>query len=237
MRIAIIPARAGSKRLPQKNKKLCANKPLIAWSIEAALDAQGIDRVVVSTDDSDILKIAEDYGVIAHQRPDDLAGDSVTMLPVLEDVLAAFPEAKDVVLLQPTSPLRNGGDISSALALYQEQNADSVVSITACPHQFHPDKLLKKNAEGALEAFHENAPTPGNTPDKLAPAYGRNGPAIVISKVSNIHAKNLYGARSLGFEMPPERSIDIDEQWQFDYAEFALSRLPEINRQKEVSSS
>ena len=106
MRIAVIPARGGSKGLPGKNIKLLNDKPLIAWSIESALQSKKIDRVIVSTDYNEIANVALEYGAEVILRPEHLSTDEATTISVLEHIIKEIPEADTIIVLQPTSPLR-----------------------------------------------------------------------------------------------------------------------------------
>lgn len=125
--LGIIPARAGSKRLPGKNTLLAGGKPLLAWTLEAARKSQVIDKLVVSTDDQDVDDIACRYGCAVHRRSPELASDTAESIDVVLDVLDSYVGFDVVVLLQPTSPLRTAEDIDTAYQLLAHR--DSCVSI------------------------------------------------------------------------------------------------------------
>src|SRR5690554_6064416 len=136
--LVVIPARGGSKRLPRKNVLPLAGKPLICWTIDAALEAKLNARIMVTSDDEEILAIARQYesqGVIAYKRPDELATDTASTADVLIDAIkaeqAAGNDPKTLVLLQPTSPLRNAEDIRAALDVYREGGCEDTV-VTVC---------------------------------------------------------------------------------------------------------
>src|SRR5690554_709385 len=136
--LVVIPARGGSKRLPRKNVLPLAGKPLICWTIEAALEAKLNARIMVTSDDEEILAIARQYqgqGVIAYKRPDELATDTASTADVLIDAVeaeqAADHDPKTLVLLQPTSPLRNAEDIRAALEVYRDGGCEDTV-VTVC---------------------------------------------------------------------------------------------------------
>jgi CMP-N-acetylneuraminic acid synthetase len=122
MYIAIIPARGGSKGLPGKNIKLLNNKPLIAWSIESALKSKKIDRVIVSTDSVDIKNVALKYGAEVIDRPAHLSTDEATTISVLEHIIEEIPLADSIVVLQPTSPLRDDSLIDNCIKEYESEN-------------------------------------------------------------------------------------------------------------------
>ena len=131
--VAIIPARGGSKRLPGKNIRMLAGKPLIAWSIEASLACPLVDRTIVSTDDEAIAKVALEFGAELHDRPADLATDQAGTLPVLQDVVQGLETQPDhVVLLQPTSPFRPKDCIAQGLQALKEQNGDALIGVSKC---------------------------------------------------------------------------------------------------------
>ena len=135
MRFGVIPARGGSKGIPRKNIRPFAGKPLIAWSIEAALAARGLDRVAVSTEDAEIAEVAARFGAEVLWRPAELATDEATTIAVLTHIAATVPEAETFVVLQPTSPLRDDGLIESCLELYRAGGYDSLATGFYCKYQ------------------------------------------------------------------------------------------------------
>jgi N-acylneuraminate cytidylyltransferase len=122
MKIAVIPARGGSKGLPGKNIKLLNNKPLIAWSIESALRSKKIDKVVVSTDSLEIKNVALEFGAEVIDRPYHLSTDEATTISVLEHIITEIPNAETIIVLQPTSPLRDDNLIDNCIDLYEKDN-------------------------------------------------------------------------------------------------------------------
>ncbi|UZD64733.1 cytidylyltransferase domain-containing protein [Marinobacter sp. AN1] len=140
--LVVIPARGGSKRLPRKNVLPLAGKPLICWTIEAALEARLNAKIVVTSDDREILGLAQQYesqGIIAHKRPDHLASDTAATASALTDVVEAQEGAgftpHTIILLQPTSPLRNASDIVASLDLFHSTGChDTVVSVCEVDH-------------------------------------------------------------------------------------------------------
>lgn len=122
MKIAVIPARGGSKGLPGKNIKLLKDKPLIAWSIESALLSKNIDRVIVSTDSDEIKKVALEFGAEVIERPAHLSTDEATTISVLEHIVHEIPNANTIIVLQPTSPLRDDNLIDKCIELYESDS-------------------------------------------------------------------------------------------------------------------
>jgi len=132
--LAIIPARGGSKRLPRKNILELNGKPLIAWSIEAGLKSKYVDKVVVSSDDKEILEYSQYYGADTIKRPDNLASDTSTSFDAIKHTIDNVDKYDYVVLLQPTSPLRTAEQIDDAIELLEKKKADAVVSVCEMDH-------------------------------------------------------------------------------------------------------
>lgn len=211
--LGFIPARGGSKGLPGKNKKIMLGKPLIAYTIEAAIKSN-LDDVAVSSDDDDILDIARQYGVKAIKRPDDLAGDLAPTLPVVQHTVANVEGSFDgVMTLQATSPLRTVNHINDAIQLFAaDSEADSLVSVTKAPHKFTANSLMKMNGNyvepletGDLVLRRQEKPT----------YWGRNGAAIYITRIAKID-EYIFGGKILPYEMSKLESVDIDdiEDWK-----------------------
>jgi CMP-N-acetylneuraminic acid synthetase len=210
--LAIIPARGGSKGIPRKNVYPLCGRPLIAYSIDAAQQSPAVDRVIVSTDHPEIAEISRGLGVEVRMRPAALAADDTPTRAVLEYVvaeLAAENYCSDAVLtLQPTSPLRTATHVDEAVALFAaDVIADSLVSCVEVPHVFHPESVMRRNADGYLEPYFR-APQPHRRQDK-PPAFARNGAAIYITRTARI-VEYVFGGRLICYLMDAESSIDID---------------------------
>lgn len=208
--IAIIPARGGSQRLPRKNVLPLAGKPLIAWTIEAALACDSLTDIVVSSDDVEILAIADAYGVIVHHRDQALATATAATRDVMLNVLdwrqREGANYRTCVLLQPTSPLRTADDIESALALFDAGGGDTVISVSQLDVPLEWCGTL--GHEGALEGFDALM---GNVAP-VSTAYRLNG-AIYIFDCKRFRRDRRYQTkRNLGFVMPVERAVDIDTE-------------------------
>lgn len=210
--LVVIPARGGSKRLPRKNLRPLAGKPLICWTIEAALEANLKGRILVTSDDKDILDIARQYesqGVIAYRRPDELATDSASTADVLVDVVnaekAAGHKPESLMLLQPTSPLRKAGDILSALKVYCENGCQDTV-VTVCEMD-HPTAWVGRIGEASrLEGLDLSETRSQDYPKE----YRLNG-AVFIVRVDHLLTHSTVFTDSLiASLMPRVRSIDID---------------------------
>lgn len=225
--LAIIPARGGSKGVRGKNIKLLCGKPLIVYTIEAAVTARFVERIILSTDDPEIATIAGKYDVeIPFMRPAQLAQDDSLAIDNYIYTVDRFnsknsKQYDDLIVLQPTSPFRTAADIDSAIKLFHEKNADSVISVCEASH---PPVWAKKIApSGAMKDYLNNNIGNKNR-QELEKAYMPNG-AIFILKLSLL--KNFYSYYSdntYAFIMPPERSVDIDTPFDFEFAEFLIKK-------------
>jgi CMP-N,N'-diacetyllegionaminic acid synthase len=220
---ALIPSRMGSKGIPGKNKTDFAGKPLIEYTLDAALQAEGLGGCFLSSDDPWVMAFAEDKGVtVPFKRPDYLAGDDVPMVDVVRHFLDWADEAGQgldaVMLLQPTSPLRTSGHIEEALNLYRMREAETLVSVTRLPHAHVPQSIMREE-EGYLVPYMESFLT--RRQDK--PEYfARNGPAILISSRSAILKNELYAPPCVGYPMRELDSVDVDDPETLVLAELCL---------------
>lgn len=225
--LAIIPARGGSKGVLRKNIKNLAGKPLIAYSIDAAREARGIDRVCVSTEDVEIADIAKAYGAEVLDRPAKFAQDLTPTRDVLwfhVQELAREGYHPDVVMtLQPTSPLRKVIHIEEALDLFaRDPEADSLVSCVQVPHHFHPLSVMKKDERGYLRPFVDQAATPQRRQDKVQ-VFARNGAAVYLTRTDRLK-QYVFGGKLISYLMPEEDSLDIDTERDFELAEKILQK-------------
>lgn len=218
--LAIIPARGGSKGVPGKNIKNIAGKPLIGWTIEAALHSRYIDRVVVSTDDFEIAQVAEEFNApVPFMRDPKYATDqSEASLPVLE-ALEKIPGYDYIILLQPTSPLRETSDIDAAIELFEKHRPYSVVSVTPNAKPFEWLLTLKEN--NMISKITDRMTTSRQQSQQV---YAFNGAIYVVAVVDFIKHQKFITQKSYGFIMPPEKSIDIDTLFDFDFAEFLMRK-------------
>ena len=222
--LGIIPARGGSKTIPRKNLVPLLGQPLIRYTFQAAKQSLLLDRVILSTDDEETAAFARSEGIqVPFIRPASLAGDTASMLPVLQHALEALlPYRPDVlVLLQPTSPLRTAAHIDAAIRLLQEQSADSVVTVVEVPHQFNPVSVMLMS-NGVLTPY-SSGPQILRRQDKPK-VYARNGPAVLVTRTEVVESGNLYGPKVSGLEMSKTDSIDIDDSDDLATAKFWLQR-------------
>ena len=221
--IAIIPARGGSKGLPGKNIKPLNGKPLIAYTIEEALKTKNITRVIVSTDDSEIAEVAKKYGAeIPFMRPKSLADDTAKSIDVYNYTIKRLEEEEnseinEVIILQPTSPLRTSQHIDEAIELYFTKKADSVVSYCQEEHPVFWHKYI--NEEGKFEDIFEEDYLKNR--QEIRPTYFPNG-AIYILKKEMLSKGTYYSDKSYAYIMDSQFSVDIDTETEFNFVQFLM---------------
>lgn len=223
--IAIIPARGGSKGLPGKNIKLLGGKPLIAYSVEAALKSNSISNVIISTDSKEIADIAISYGAeCPFMRPDYLSDDNSRSIDVYRYTIRELEKIKGVsvdefMVLQPTSPFRTSNDIDEAVNLFRNKNADSVISYCKEHHPIRWHRYIDEY--GKFEnIFDDNL----NNRQLERPSYFPNG-AIYIFKSHLMDIDNYYTENSFAYLMSALKSVDIDTVDDFNYAEFLMNKV------------
>jgi CMP-N-acetylneuraminic acid synthetase len=221
MRLAFIPARGGSKRVPRKNILPIGGKPLLAWTIDAAKDSAMFDEVVVSSDDEEILSLAEEMDVKSDVRTSDLSGDRITFMQVLVEYLSRrenLGRCTEVAVLLPTCPFRTGADIRSAFAL---GTGDAFV-VSVVSYEFSPDFACDLQ-EGMLQVRHPEVYAQSTQSQSRKPAYHPNG-AIFLGPVHRLlEVRSFFVAPTRGYLMPPERSLDIDLPHHVGLAEAMLA--------------
>ena len=221
--LGLITARGGSKGIPRKNIKLIAGKPLIAWTIEAALHSAMLDAVVVSTDDAEIADVAHQAGAqVPFMRPAELAQDQTPGLDPVLHALSRLPLFDSVLLLQPTSPLRSTADIDGCLQLAMARRSPSVVSVSE--PDTHPYWTYRLSAQQTLDRLIDAAPVARR--QDLPAVVALNG-AMYFADAAWLHRSgSLVGPETVAYVMPRERSIDLDTPLDWKFAEFLLKELP-----------
>ena len=223
--LAIITARSASKGIKDKNIKYLNGKPLMTYTIESALQSHYIDELMVSTDSETYADIARTYGAaVPFLRSEKNSTDMAGSLDVIFEVLNRYEKLgcfyDNIILLQPTSPLRTRNNIDSAFKLFYEKGADSVVSVCEC--EYSP--LLCNSLPIDLNLFGFIKSENLVRRQEQEKYYRLNG-AIYISKVSALRAFNsFYGRNSYAYIMSLQESIDIDSEFDFEYAEFLVKR-------------
>ncbi|RKI37730.1 acylneuraminate cytidylyltransferase family protein [bacterium D16-51] len=221
--LAVIPARSGSKGLYDKNIKLLNGKPLLAYTIDAALNSGIFDRVMVSTDSEAYAGIAKKYGAeVPFLRSEENSADMVSSWDVVKEVLRRYLEEfkiqfSDICLLQPTSPLRTGKDIIDGYSLYRQKNAGAVTSVCECEHP--PAWSMVLPEDGSLKEFRKNLIS---MPRQGYEKYYRLNGAFYIRGVSYEDGIKIIDNREFACVMERNHSVDIDTIEDFEYAEFLI---------------
>ncbi|MBO1224047.1 MAG: acylneuraminate cytidylyltransferase family protein [Candidatus Scalindua sediminis] len=226
--LAIIPARGGSKGIPGKNIRLLCGKPLIAYTIEAVLASVLIDRIIISTDDPKIAEVARQYDVeIPFMRPKELAKDDSLAIDnyiyTIDRLNKEFDNNyEEFVVLLPTVPLRLSEDIDKAIELFHNKNAESVIS---CAEVGHPlEWICSINDHGVIQRSNDVDIKKMMNRQESQAGYIPNG-AIFVFKHSLLKEKcSYYSDKTYAYVMPPERSIDIDTESDFEFVEFLMRK-------------
>lgn len=224
MNIAIIPARAGSKRLPGKNIKLLAGKPMIAWTIEAALNSKIFDHVFVSTDGEEIAQVSKEYGAeVPFLRPDELASDEATTNDVVTHLVEWFERKYNknvgtITILQPTSPLRNTQHIIEAMQLMKDKSAKAIISV--CELEYPIQFCNKLGSDGSMKDFIKSENNK-RTQD-LERFYRVNGAIYIYTRCYVGFLNNIYSDGSYAYAMNRSCSLDIDSEYDFELAKFLI---------------
>lgn len=222
--LAVIPARGGSKGVPKKNIKKLEGKPLIAYTIEAAIDSNIFEKVIVSTDSKEIADVAAFYGAeVPFLRPEEISGDLTSSDDVILHALSYMRQQghqyDEICKLQATSPLRNSEHLREAYSLFHEKNADFLVSVCECEHSPLWSGVIGEDLR--LDNF---------IPDEVKrscrqdlPTYYRLNGAIYMGKVEQFYTnKSFLGKNCIAYIMEQKDSIDIDSQLDFKMAEIIM---------------
>ena len=220
--LAFIPARGGSKRLPNKNLLNLAGKPLVAWTIEAAKKSQYVHDIILSSDDDRILEIGRDYGITALKRPDYLATDEAkTVDVVMYHLNQIFFQPDFIILLQPTSPLRTSKHIDEAIEYLYNKNADAVISVCEIDHPVEWCNILPE--DGSLANFIQKEFLNLRSQD-LPKRYKINGALYIIKTEKFLKEKTFFLQENIyAYIMDKFSSIDIDDEFDFRFAEFLIT--------------
>lgn len=226
--VAIIPARKGSKRLPGKNIKKLGDKPLIAWTIEAAMTSNCFEEIIVTTDDENVRQIAEEYRIQVDQRPPELASDKATvthaLLELIERKLKGQFDACTVLL--PTTPFRNAVHIQEAIALLTEDH-DAVISVKE--YEFNPECAFREESLFFESMVQNNPLFAGVTRKQEQKKYYHPNGAIYTTWLDKyVQNKSFFIGNLGGYKMDDYCSVDIDTMLDFRLASLLLSGEIEI---------
>ncbi|WP_411953892.1 cytidylyltransferase domain-containing protein [Alkalibacillus sp. S2W] len=214
--LAVIPARSGSKGLKDKNIKRLNGKPLMAYTIEAAIQSNMFSRVVVSTDSHQYAQIAAQYGAeVPYLREDNLASDTASSWDVLRDVVSYYHDQSEsfdtVTLLQPTSPLRGAKQIQEAFELYESKEAIAVVSV--CKSRVHPQLLNTLPNDLSMDQFIDESHSLRR--QDLETYYQLNGAIYILDIYKLVRKEKLYTVGTYAYLMNKRYSFDIDDELDF----------------------
>lgn len=229
--VAVIPARGGSKRIPLKNLAKIGNDSLLSLAIKHAKDSKKTERIIVSTDSSDISNEARDAGVeVPWLRPDDLADDSSKTVDVLIHAVEMFKKKFDylpmqIILLEPTAPFRSGSMIDDAVTHFEKHDADCLVSVNKIEHIYHPEELLTDKGEFYLRPYLEDRTFENRKLRGVQdPVYAQNGLVYVINTKSLLENRSIYGGKVLKYETDPSLFCDIDNPEDLEYANYLFKK-------------
>lgn len=222
--LGIIPARGGSKGIPRKNLVDVAGKPLIAYSIESGLRSRNLTRLLVSTEDDEIARVAAEYGAaVPFMRPAELSTDGARSLPVVQHAIKAMEALEEcsydvVVLLQPTCPMRTADDIDRGIELLIETGADSVVSVVDVGAN-HPFRMMRILDEGRLVHIVDQEGSENMAPrQELPPIYIRSGDLYIARRHVVMELDTLIGSDCRAIIIPEERAVNIDTRFDLERA-------------------
>lgn len=220
--LAVIPARGGSKRLPKKNLLTLGGKPLIVWTIEAALQSSYIDSVIVSSDDDDILALAKTYAVQVIKRPSYLATDTATSFDVVKHAVENMKKHDYVVLLQPTSPFRTSLHVHESINMLNEKCADAVISVAELEHSLAWVNALPE--DNSMAGFLKKDFLNKRSQD-LETHYKLNG-AIYICQADRLLQEQSFFLKDnvYAYKMDNRSSVDIDTELDFQFADFICQK-------------
>lgn len=223
--IAIIPARSGSKGLPDKNIRKLAGVPLLAYSIKAARETGMYDKIFLSTDSEEYAQIGREYGAdVSFLRSAETSSDKASSWDAVREVLAGWEERGErfdtVTLLQPTSPLRTAQNIREAFRLLGEKEANSVVSVCEAEHSPLWFDVLPQDL--CMDRFGKKQD--GNRPRQELPVYYRLNGAIYLLRTGELYKQKMFEEKRYAYIMPREESVDIDDEVDFLLAETIMKR-------------
>jgi CMP-N,N'-diacetyllegionaminic acid synthase len=226
--LGVVPARGGSKGIPRKNLVNLAGRPLLAYTIEAALGARLVSRLIVSTEDSEIARVAAELGAaVPFLRPADLASDTAHSLAVVQHAIETMERLDEktydaVVMLQPTTPLRTSDDIDAGIQLLIDSGADSVVSVVDVGAN-HPYRMKRILEDGRLVNFVDQGFEDMRPRQELPPVYIRSGDLYAARRHVVMDLGTMVGPNSRALIIPSERAVNIDTRFDLERAEELLA--------------
>jgi N-acylneuraminate cytidylyltransferase/CMP-N,N'-diacetyllegionaminic acid synthase len=228
--LAIIPARSGSKLLKNKNILKIKNKPLIAYTIEAAKKSKYVSKVVVITDSPKIALISKKYGAeIPFLRPKNISKDSSDVMDTYLYTLDFYKKKKIIyksfIALLATNPLRDHNDIDKAIQIFKKKKADSVIGMSEAPFPISWNKLVKKNK---IHNFNKDFDSISNR-QKHTKTYIPNGSIFILKEKKLRKYREYYFKNTFAYIMPQKKSVDIDNYFDFKIAQFLIENKKKSN--------
>lgn len=221
--LGLVPARGGSLRVPRKNLALLGGKTLVRRALESAVAAGCFALVALSSEDNEVLAEANGLDVVALRRPHELAGDTARASYVVSHALRSLDDParafQAVAVVQCTSPFTAPEDIAGTVRLLEQTGAESAVSVVRVEAAHHPSKLKRLEGDRLLPYLEDDRLTPSH---ELPPLWVRNGSVYAFRR--DIVERGLEADDVRGYEMPAERSLDIDTPRDLAFAEFLLER-------------
>jgi CMP-N,N'-diacetyllegionaminic acid synthase len=226
--LGIIPARGGSKGVPDKNSKLLGELPLLAYTAQSALASQLLTKVILSTDCPSIAAVAQHYAIeVPFLRPETLATDTASSIAVVEHAVSYLENQGEffdgICLLQPTSPFRPKGFIDLAIQKFIQEEADALVSVLPVPHEFNPHWIFEPNEKGFLQIATGEEEIIKRRQD-LPPAFFRDG-SVYLTRTSVIKTGSFYGTKLSYIENNPDFYVNIDTLEDWEKAEILLNKI------------
>ncbi len=225
--LGVIPARGGSKGIPDKNLRLLKGKPILQYTIESARSARCLSRLILTTDSEAIAEEGRRLGVeVPFLRPAELGRDDTPMAPVVRHAVRFLESNGDhfeaVCLLQPTSPLRRAEYIDGCYELLTSNQADTVLTVLPVPHRYNPFWLYLERDDGWLEPALGKCEI--GTRQELPPCYLREGSVYLFRRQVLRDRDSLFGERTLGYPVDPGRSVNLDSLEDWERAEQLLEQ-------------
>ena len=217
--LGLVPARGGSTRVPRKNLAVLGGRTLVRRALETALAAGCLETVALSSDDDEILAEADGLDAVALRRPPELSTETARASDFALHALRELGGFDALAIVQCTSPFTAPEDVMGAVALLERTGAESVVTVAAADAAHHPLKLKRLDGDRLLPYLEDDRLTPSHELEQL---WVRNGSVYVFR--GDVVERGLVADDVRGYEMPPERSFDIDTQQDLAFAEFLVSR-------------
>jgi CMP-N,N'-diacetyllegionaminic acid synthase len=228
--LGLITARGGSKGIPRKNLAPCGGQPLLYWTCRAGVESKVLSRLVISSDDDELIEYAGRNGVeTPFVRPAEFATDTASSLSVARHAMSWLQDNEGwrtdvLVLLQPTSPLRTAQHIDEAFALLGP-SVDSVVSVVKVPHRFSPWAVLVPEDGRVRDYWQGELPFDKHRRQDQPTLFARNGPAVIVTRAEVLETRSsFYGAHNVPYLMAVNESVDIDDRDDLDWADWLLRR-------------